>query len=187
MRRVLVLVALTTAGAAGGLAWAGSAAAGGGGGGGGCHEMTEGSGSAVDLAGFCFAPSLLRVAPGTEVTWTNRDPADHVVAGTGWVLQTTLAAGATGAHRFDDPGIYPYTCYLHPGMNGVVLVGEDAGAADPAAGPDDAALTEPIVAVGAGEADGDGTQPLAAAAVGAGAGLAAGLLGARRWPRRRLA
>lgn len=173
MRRGIAALSLATAGF--GLGMAPAAA----GGGGGCYEMTEGTGTAVELIDMCFTPSVLRVAPGTEVTWSNEDLMDHVVTGTGWGLDAMLAPGDRGSHRFVEAGAYPYTCHLHPGMNGVVLVG-DAPAA-PAATVD--------VSDAAPVADTDpsagGTSPLGAGAVGAAAGLAAGVAGARAWPRRR--
>jgi hypothetical protein len=47
-----------------------------------------------------------------------------VVVGVGWGAGTQLASGDSTSHRFDEEGAFPYTCNLHPGMNGVVLVGD---------------------------------------------------------------
>jgi plastocyanin len=93
-------------------------------GGGGCHEQTTGSGATVDMADFCYGPTVLHVERGATVRWTNRDPVEHVVIGTGWSLESALGPGEAGTHRFDDPGLYAYACYLHPAMNGVVVVGD---------------------------------------------------------------
>ena len=47
-------------------------------GGGGCHRpATEGSGDTLALTELCFSPTVLRVAPGSEVTVVNRDTIDH--------------------------------------------------------------------------------------------------------------
>lgn len=184
MRRVLALVALVTAGFGVGVGLAAPAAAGGGGG---CHEMTEGAGDAVELVDFCFTPSVLRVAPGTEATWTNQDLVEHVVVGTGWSLDSMLGAGDSGSHRFDDAGTYPYTCYLHPGMNGVVLVGDAAGASSSASDDGNEVAELAGAARAASSGDDGGTSPMGAGAVGAVAGLTAGAVGARVWPRRRSA
>jgi plastocyanin len=46
--------------------------------GGGCHRpATEGRGNTLTLTELCFSPSVLRVAPGSEVTIVNRDPLTH--------------------------------------------------------------------------------------------------------------
>lgn len=96
-----------------------------GGAGGGCHgAQTEGSGSTVEMAGMCFTPTALHVEPGTEVTFVNRDSLAHVVVGVGWGDWEELGTGDEVTHRFDETGSFPYTCNLHAGMSGVVLVGD---------------------------------------------------------------
>jgi plastocyanin len=105
-------------------------------GGGGCHSetATEGSGTNVVMREACFGPSVLRVPTGQTVTWTNMDDMDHVVGGTGWGTYDGLAKGGSISQRFTKAGVYAYSCYLHPGMNGVVLVGDvSSGGADGAA------------------------------------------------------
>jgi plastocyanin len=88
----------------------------------------------VILRDACFTPAILRVEPGTTVTWENEDGFEHVVASEGhsWGDTAELAGpkvlqlGDSVSHRFDSPGVYPYACYLHPGMVGAVVV-DDAG------------------------------------------------------------
>src|SRR5687768_5418921 len=93
--------------------------------GGGCHgAQTEGTGTTVEMTGMCFTPTVLHVDPGTEVEWINRDPLAHVVIGVGWGDWQELGNGDAVTHRFDEAGTFPYTCNLHPGMNGVVVVGD---------------------------------------------------------------
>jgi plastocyanin len=107
-------------------------------GGGLCHdpEPTSASSVAVDAKDNCFFPTVLYVEEGATVTWTNRDFVPHSVTGLalGWGTgQKTLFRGDSVSVEFSDPGVYPYTCILHPGMVGAVVVGEpsakDAGAA----------------------------------------------------------
>jgi plastocyanin len=96
-------------------------------GGGGCHApLTEASGDAVEIKDACFTPTNLYVEPGDKVTWVNKDDFGHVVAGGGgrWGQFEEMGKGDRVAFRFDQPGVYPYTCYLHPGMNGTVIVGK---------------------------------------------------------------
>jgi plastocyanin len=100
--------------------------------GGGCHEppVSDASGSAVKLVGFCITPTVLHVRPGTTVTWTNADPVVHNVWGAGW-SRGELDPGQSATWAFDSPGTYPYACTLHPGMTGAIVV--DAAATPVAA------------------------------------------------------
>lgn len=98
-----------------------------------CQEgkATEGTGTTVEMVKNCFSPTVLRADTGAEVTWVNKDSEGHTVTG---------AAGAWGSghkeappgettmrFRFDEPGVYSYTCLLHPGMTGTVVVGNGTG------------------------------------------------------------
>ena len=185
MRRI-VLASTALLGSGLGLALAPAAAAAGGGGGG-CHETSEGTGTAVEMVEMCFTPTVLRVGEGTTVSFANRDSMTHVVTGVGWGAPD-LVPGAETSQRFDEPGTYPYSCYLHPTMNGVVIVGDGrgTGAVEAVATP---RATTPTTATpteqgsDAGDDDGsDGSAPVAAG-MGLG-GLAVGFgvahLGRRR-------
>ena len=104
------------------------------GGGGGCHKgATDGSGSVVTIHEACFGPTVTRVPVGTQVTWTNKDPYPHVVAGDQWGSPDDLQQGDRYSTVFRSRGVYAYTCYIHPGMVGAVIVG-DAVASDVGAG-----------------------------------------------------
>lgn len=93
--------------------------------GGGCHntERSQGSGVAVEMVRCGFTPTILFIAPGSAITWTNRDPFEHDVVGIGWTSGARLAEGKSFTRTFSSPGIHPYTCTLHPGMAGTVVVG----------------------------------------------------------------
>ncbi|MCK9487112.1 MAG: plastocyanin/azurin family copper-binding protein [Dehalococcoidia bacterium] len=97
-------------------------------GGGGCHStaLTTGSGEAVDMELICFGPTVLYVEPGATVTWTNRDPVDHAVTGAAMAFGSydLVAPGGTVSATFNDPGVFPYFCFLHPSMVGAVVVGD---------------------------------------------------------------
>ena len=78
---------------------------------------------AVTIADFAFAPPTISVAAGHEVTWTNGDPVDHTVTSIdGMFGSDVLTMGGSFSIRFDDPGVYPYRCAIHPDMRGRVKV-----------------------------------------------------------------
>lgn len=85
-------------------------------------------GTDVELRMNCFRPAVLSVGEGATVRFTNYDEVEHVVVGTQWGISGEIPSGGTAEHQFLRRGAYPYSCYLHPGMNGVVLVGDQAPA-----------------------------------------------------------
>jgi len=97
-------------------------------GGGGHCDPTEGSGEQVALEGACFTPSTLRAEVGETITFVNRDPFAHNVSGAGWGNYDDMDQGDRFTTSFTVDGIYPFACTLHPGMNGVIVVGEESGA-----------------------------------------------------------
>jgi plastocyanin len=77
----------------------------------------------IKIDNFSFGPASLTVAPGTTVTWTNRDDIPHtVVADDKTFKSKPLDTDDTYAYTFDKPGTYPYFCSLHPHMTGTVVV-----------------------------------------------------------------
>ena len=102
--------------------------------GGGCHSASLESaqpmaGTTVEMVRNCFLPGVLTVDPGTTVRFTNTDEIAHAVIGTGWGSGDTVAPGKEVEHRFERPGTFAYSCYLHPGMNGAIVVGPSAATA----------------------------------------------------------
>jgi plastocyanin len=96
--------------------------------GGGCHRpATEGRGATLTLDELCFSPTVLRVAPGSEVTVVNKDSVAHPLgrSGADWYWDGKVGDRATV--RFETSGIQPFFCYQHPGMVGVVVVGDGRG------------------------------------------------------------
>ena len=105
--------------------WAGPAPAGGG-----CHRgLTEGQGDTVEMSKLCFGPSILRVDPGTEVTFVNLDPIVHNVNANGeWGQLDDMYEGDAFTATFREDGVYPFACSYHAGMTGAIVVGEGVGA-----------------------------------------------------------
>jgi len=101
-------------------------------GGGGCGApVTDATGTSVEIDQFCFSPTILRTEPGTVVTFTNGDPVTHNVLGAqgAWGSWDGLNRGREISFRFSEPGVFPYACAYHPGMVGVVVVGDGIGGA----------------------------------------------------------
>jgi plastocyanin len=134
--------------------------------GGGCHApATEGRGTTIALTDLCFTPTVLRVAPGTEVTFANRDSIAHPLSRPGgeWGWNGTIGGRATV--QLDRAGTYPFFCYVHPGMVGVVVVGDGRGTGaqvvqvdDPAASAPGAATGQPASAAASSGAGGSGSD-----------------------------
>jgi plastocyanin len=75
----------------------------------------------VDAKDLKFRPPAIEVAPGTEVTWRFVDGSiPHNVKGDGFASK--IQSRGTFSHRFERPGEYRYTCTLHGGMDGRVVV-----------------------------------------------------------------
>lgn len=123
MRRRTVFVLLVIPGVLGGTIL-GTVPAGASGGGGCGAPVTERAGGAVEIRRSCFVPTVLHAEPGAEVTFANRDRAPHNVLGANgaWGSFETVRREPS-TYRFDQPGVYAYSCSLHPGMVGVVVVG----------------------------------------------------------------
>jgi plastocyanin len=71
---------------------------------------------------FRFRPQVVTIAPGTAVTFSNRDGTLHSVrVETG--RSAAIEPGASWSKRFSRPGAYRFFCPLHPrSMTGVVRV-----------------------------------------------------------------
>jgi len=106
------------------------------GGGGACRGMpvTDERTTNVAMTNGCFTPTIVRVETGATVTWQNNDTAPHTITGANasWGSYDEVAPGQGGSQTFDKAGVYPYSCLLHPGMIGAVVVGDSGSARDPA-------------------------------------------------------
>jgi plastocyanin len=157
-RRRLRLLVLVPVLAAMVLAGAPPAAAGGG-----CHRPpSEGRGDTLTLTDLCFSPTVLRVAPGTKVTIVNRDQFEHPLGRPGGAWSWDGGAGDQTAVRLEAAGVYPFFCYVHPGMVGVVVVGDGRGSGG--ATTADLAVTKsaPIADASTGPAEPTASRPIEA-------------------------
>jgi amicyanin len=87
--------------------------------------MARAADAQVTIDNFSFTPAEISVAPGTKVTWTNRDDIPHTVTDADHPKDTkspALDTGDTYSRTFSAPGTYHYFCSLHPHMQGTVVV-----------------------------------------------------------------
>jgi plastocyanin len=119
----------TTSGATSGASAAGQAV--GAAGGGDVPQAAPGS-ATVSMLDNQFQPSLVTVAPGGAVTWTNADTLPHTVTAVdGSFDSDIMMPGDSYSHQFGTAGTVAYRCTLHPGMTGTVVVSETvSGAVD---------------------------------------------------------
>jgi plastocyanin len=70
---------------------------------------------------FGYAPASASIPAGTTVRWVNASSAPHTVTGFG-VDSGIIPVGGQSTYTFSRPGTYSYSCMLHPGMTGVIVV-----------------------------------------------------------------
>jgi plastocyanin len=77
----------------------------------------------VKIDNFNFGPAMLTVAPGTTVTWVNRDDIPHTVVSTDSVFKSkVLDTDEKFSFTLTKAGTYPYFCSIHPKMTAAVVV-----------------------------------------------------------------
>ena len=81
-----------------------------------------------------FSPAVLNIKVGETVKWINEDDRAHPIAsipGQGTndkeLFSAPIPTGKSWSHTFKKPGEYPYFCYIHYVMMGVVVVEGDQG------------------------------------------------------------
>lgn len=77
----------------------------------------------VWMQDMAFTPSVITVAPGTTITWTNKDGVAHnVTSDTGLFSSGSMANGDTFSYKFTTAGTFSYKCTIHPSMTASVKV-----------------------------------------------------------------
>ncbi len=76
----------------------------------------------VEIKGFEFKPSELRIMNGTTVKWRNMDDAFHAINGTNF-SSPVLDKREIWAYTFNKTGTFEYNCPIHPWMkHGRIIV-----------------------------------------------------------------
>lgn len=79
--------------------------------------------NSVGVGNNFFSPADIQVAAGTTVTWTwGSDAITHNVTFGDGTSSGNKSAGASYSRTFATAGTFTYSCTLHGGMNGSVLV-----------------------------------------------------------------
>jgi plastocyanin len=79
--------------------------------------------AAVDMGDNFFSPQTARVLRGGTVTWTNRGTVQHnTISSTGLWQSGNLNPQGTFNRTFPTAGTFEYSCTLHAGMTGTVIV-----------------------------------------------------------------
>jgi plastocyanin len=76
----------------------------------------------VVMSGTAFLPAIATIARGGKVTWRNNDFITHNATGTGGIDSGNLNNAGTYERTFATSGTFNYSCTLHPGMNGQIVV-----------------------------------------------------------------
>ena len=112
-----------------------------------------GSGHAVEVVDFAFAPAELTITAGETVTFTNLDAVAHTATAIDGSWDTGLLdQNQSASITFTAAGTYDYLCTPHPSMTGRIIV---VAASQPGGGslPDVAMprpSTSPMVPLGIG-------------------------------------
>jgi plastocyanin len=147
----------------------------------------------IEIQDFCFTPTVAYVRAGDTVTFVNRDMEVHNLGGVNDIfgnLHEEVAPNATLSFRFEDEGVFPFLCIIHPGMAGAIVVGDGRGdlqrasivgvPGGPEAGPDTAAAAAPAASTSSASKSGPGMW-----LVVTGIALGLGVAGFAAIPRRR--
>ena len=92
------------------------------------QQLAAAKAAEIDIVNFAFTPKTLTVAPGTAVTWDNKDEEPHNIVdvpadGKPRVFRSqAVDGGEKFSFTFNDPGTYKYICSIHPHMEGTLVV-----------------------------------------------------------------
>lgn len=117
---------------------------------------TTASTTAVSMEPCAFVPTNVQVAAGATVRFTNASEDVHLLTGANQAWgdrEQEILPGGSVAVTFESPGVYAFSCALHRGMSGAVIVGgadTSAADADSAVGTTANAGTRPGGDTGAG-------------------------------------
>ena len=83
------------------------------------------SDNTINIRNMAYDPAMITVKAGSIVRWVNRDTTVHsVVFSKESKINPSgvLSAGQSFSVKFYDAGTFPYSCGVHPAMQGTVVV-----------------------------------------------------------------
>lgn len=80
------------------------------------------SDNTITISKLTFNPSQYTVKTGANVRWVNNDDKIHRLKFLDGIQSQIIGVGQSYTRSFDKPGIYDYTCTLHPSMQGTITV-----------------------------------------------------------------
>lgn len=75
----------------------------------------------IDIREYMFTPATLEIKMGSTVTWVNNDQISHQIKSI-FFNSAELTTGQSFSYTFNNPGIFDYTCSIHPEMSGKIVV-----------------------------------------------------------------
>jgi plastocyanin len=87
------------------------------------REQRRAAAVRVNVHEFAFHPGKLTVAPGTRVTFANRDPIAHTATSAGNCATGHIRPGHSVTVKLKKAGVYAYHCSIHHFMHGKIVVG----------------------------------------------------------------
>jgi len=79
--------------------------------------------ASVSISNFQFAPKVVRIKAGGEVTWESKEGTHTVTADNGSFESPALSAGKKYSHTFATAGTYRYYCSFHGAKGGHDMAG----------------------------------------------------------------
>jgi plastocyanin len=77
----------------------------------------------VWIESMAFNPSVITVAAGTTITWTNKATIAHTVTSDAGLFDSgEIGSNGTFSFKFTTAGSYLYHCAIHPSMKAKVVV-----------------------------------------------------------------
>ncbi|MHB0915354.1 MAG: cupredoxin domain-containing protein [Thermoleophilia bacterium] len=80
----------------------------------------------VEMKDISFSPEEVTVKVDDTVRWVNRDPVAHTITDDGGRFDSGAVSGSATTYEqtYAEPGVFSYTCTIHPTMKGTVIVEE---------------------------------------------------------------
>jgi plastocyanin len=77
----------------------------------------------ITIENFAYVPADVTIAPGTRVTWINKDEAPHTATSSDKKFNSGgLDTDDKFSFVFNEKGDFPYICTLHPQMKATIKV-----------------------------------------------------------------